>query len=86
MRKVDDGKKGKEERMSFLVATNVVASRPPKCRPTGTPHARAKSKTWGVGDSLFWLQPPTYMKFHRCELRGYEIYLFNNTDGITSGN
>ena len=28
--------------MSFLVATNVVASRPPERRPTGTPHARAK--------------------------------------------
>ena len=30
--------------MSFLVATNVVASRPPERRPTGTPHARAKSQ------------------------------------------
>ena len=29
--------------MSFLVATNVVASRPPERRPTGTPHARAKN-------------------------------------------
>ena len=28
--------------MSFLVATNVVASRTPKRRPTGTPTARAK--------------------------------------------
>ena len=27
--------------MSFLVATNVVASRPPERRPTGTPHAYA---------------------------------------------
>ena len=27
--------------MLFLVATNVVASRPPERRPTGTPHARA---------------------------------------------
>ena len=27
--------------MSFLVATNVVASRPPERRPTETPHARA---------------------------------------------
>ena len=46
MRKVDDGKKKKkrekkEKIMSFLVATNVVASRPPEGRPTGTPHARA---------------------------------------------
>ena len=29
--------------MSFLVATNVVASRLPERRPTGTPHACAKS-------------------------------------------
>ena len=45
MRKVDDGEKGKrkkEKMMSFKVATNVVASRPPECRPTGTPTARAK--------------------------------------------
>ena len=27
--------------MSFLVATNAVASQPPERRPTGTPHARA---------------------------------------------
>ena len=26
--------------MSILVTTNVVASRPPERRPTGTPHAR----------------------------------------------
>ena len=32
----------KEKIISFLVATNVVASRPPECRPTGTLHARAK--------------------------------------------
>ena len=28
--------------MTFIVATNVVASRPPERRPTGMPHARAK--------------------------------------------
>ena len=27
--------------MKFIVATNVVASRPPERRPTGTPHASA---------------------------------------------
>ena len=45
MRKVDDGeekrKEKKEKIMTFIVATNVVASRPPERRPTGTPHARA---------------------------------------------
>ena len=28
--------------MTFIVATNVVASWPPERRPSGTPHARAK--------------------------------------------
>ena len=48
MRKVDDGEKKekkKEKRkkiMTFIVATNVIDSRPPEPRPTGTPHARAK--------------------------------------------
>ena len=47
MRKVDDGEEKKEKRkrkekiMTFIEATNVVASRPPERRPTGTPHARA---------------------------------------------
>ena len=27
--------------MTFIVATNVIASRPPEGRATGTPHARA---------------------------------------------
>ena len=27
--------------MTFIVANNVVASRPPERQPTGTPHARA---------------------------------------------
>ena len=52
MRKVDDGEEKKEKKekrkkkkkiMTFIVATNVIASRPPERRPTGTPHARAKS-------------------------------------------
>ena len=44
MRKGRDGEYGmgkKWKRMTFIVATNVVASRPPERRPTGTPHARA---------------------------------------------
>ena len=39
MREVDNG----EKLMSFLVVTNVVASRPPECRPSGTPHTRANN-------------------------------------------
>ena len=27
--------------MSVIVAANIIASRPPERRPTGTPHARA---------------------------------------------
>ena len=46
MRKVDDGEKKKRKKekkiMSFLVANNVIASRPPERRLTGTPHAHAK--------------------------------------------
>ena len=34
--------KKKKKIKTFLVATNVVASRPPERRPTGTPTARAK--------------------------------------------
>ena len=35
--------------MTFLVATNVVASRPPKRQPTGTPTARVKKNIlWGT--------------------------------------
>ena len=43
MRKVDDGEKRKEKITSFIVATNIVASRPPEHRTTGTLNARAKS-------------------------------------------
>ena len=31
--------------MTFIVATNVVASWPSKCGPTGTSHARANKMT-----------------------------------------
>ena len=48
MRKVDDGEEKKEKKkmkiMTFIVATNVIASRLPEHRPTGTPHARAKKE------------------------------------------
>ena len=56
MRKGDDGgekkktgkkrgkKKKKKKKKTFLVATNVVASRPPERQLTATPTARANSK------------------------------------------
>ena len=43
----DGGEMGKKKIKTFLVATNVVASRLPECRPTGTPSACAKRKTFG---------------------------------------
>ena len=44
--------------MSFLVATNIVASRAPKRWPTGTPHARAKitSRMFGLTKRLIEAQ------------------------------
>ena len=56
MRKVDDGEVKKEKKkeknkkkiMMFTVATNVIASRPTECRPTGTPHARINSSHYGA--------------------------------------
>ena len=38
--------------MLFLVATNVVASRLPERRPTGTPHACANCCSWGCTDRI----------------------------------
>ena len=54
MRKVDDGKKRKEKKRENNVVTNIIASRPPKRRPTGTPHARAKSSNkLGLSCAMF---------------------------------
>ena len=49
MRKVDDREKKKKEKkiMSFLVATNVIASPSPERRPTGTLHAHANNRVNG---------------------------------------
>ena len=44
MRKVHNGGE-KKKIIMFIVATNVVASRLPKRRPTGTPTARANEKS-----------------------------------------
>ena len=55
MRKGSDGEKktGKKKKIkTFLVAINVVASRPPERRPTGTPTARAKSLWLVVGGGV----------------------------------
>ena len=41
MRKGDDGEKKENKIKTILVATNVVASRPPERQPTATPTALA---------------------------------------------
>ena len=41
-----------KERIFFIVATNVIASRPPERRPTGTPHARANITTLGLNTPI----------------------------------
>ena len=47
--------------MTFIVSTNVIASRPPERLPTGTPHARANymllnslARTWPMDDILLF--------------------------------
>ena len=46
---MENGKNGKGKKIkTFIVATNVVASRPTERRPTGTPHARANFETLGL--------------------------------------
>ena len=51
MRKVDDGEKKKRKKMLFIMATNVVASRLPEHRPTGTSHARANESQKALASS-----------------------------------
>ena len=38
--------------MLFVAATNIVASHPPECRPTGLSTARAKKKVTGIKNKL----------------------------------
>ena len=46
------GEGGRKETKDVLVATNIVASQPPEHRQTGTPIARAKSKTFYLKKNL----------------------------------
>ena len=61
MRKVNNGEK-KEKRMMFIVATDLVASRPPERQPTGAPHTRAKTgrKTLHKDNFSFSTQGATF--------------------------
>ena len=56
--------------MSFLVATNVVASRPPESRPTGTPHARAKITKLGFKIARREISILLTFYFYPSELKG----------------
>ena len=69
----------------FLVATNVVASRPPKRRPSGTPHARANcimSSSGGVN-----IIPSIYVVWENIIMAVANRYLIcskSHTCGILS--
>ena len=55
--------------MTFIEATNVIASRPPDRRPTGTPHARAKTTAHFFSDTL-------YITLYTCILFcSYTLYM-----------
>ena len=68
--KVDDGGNGEKRKkiMTFIVATNIIASQPPKCRPTGTPTACSQK----------WETPSEILKNHKR--RTWEI--LKNHPGI----
>ena len=56
--------KKRKKIMTFIVATNVIASRPPERRPTGTPHARANNRV-----RIMWTrvcQETKKIKNHKC--------------------
>ena len=59
MRKGRDGESGgggeKKKIKTFLVATNIVASRPPERRPTATPTARANWKIIPEEFDIVWI-------------------------------
>ena len=66
--------------MTFIVATNVVASRPPERRPTGTPHARAKNSSYTMFLRFPRSEPPNSHKqiFYMCS---NTLLLFRNFTG-----
>ena len=67
-----NGKKEKKENkiMTFLVASNVIASRPPERRPTGTLTARAKC---GGGPNMPLFTHNHYISI-RCSISISVIY------------
>ena len=64
-------RKEKKKIMSFILATNVVASQPPKQRPTGTPHARAKIRRLQSVTIINWvifsIITTRFIKWRKCD-------------------
>ena len=84
MRKGDDGeekrKKTRKKKVKrFLVATNVVASRPPERRPTETPTARANYNMLLVGQIC-----PTDILV--LDKRNLDIWVMNGRVMMTNNN
>ena len=68
MRKGDDAEKknGVEKIMMRIVATNVVASRPPERRPTGTTTARANTECHYYSYRTAQLSPKVLLQEVMC--------------------
>ena len=67
--------------MTFMVATNIVASRPPERRTTGTPHARANIPVDAISDNSISIQLLT-MIIRLTLLKLILVYTVNNTDSV----
>ena len=65
--------------MTFLVATNVVASRPPERRPTGTPLAHVKIRERGANLPTLFLSISHGQMAHPM---GLKIFFFSYLSGI----
>ena len=81
MRKVTTEEKNEKWKiMTFIVATNIVASGPPARRPTGTPHTLANTKLYR-GEN-FPTNIPTYsdstnIKCRMTTVQQAKVYVMN---------
>ena len=65
LKKIFDDGGGRKKIKRFLVAKNVVASRPPKRRPTGTPTTRAKITVKIMATNVDAIRPPNGDRLQR---------------------
>ena len=81
VRKVDDGEKKRKKKIiiSYIVATNVIASRPPERRPTGTPLAHVKIRERGANLPTLFLSISHGQMAHPM---GLKIFFFSYLSGI----